>query len=335
MTNHFVKSLTLVTALFTSTSATADTIKLATIAPQDSPYYDILREMGDVWETASHKRIKLRIYASGVAGDESDVVRKMRAGQIHAAAMSGGGLNDIAPELRALQMPMMFRNDSEREYVVSRLHPQIETIIESRGFKVLSWAGAGWLYFYTQKPVISPDDLRPLAIYAWAGNSSYIEAWKAAGFRPIGLPSTEITTGLQSGLINAVSAPPLVALSFQWFGLASHMTNLKWAPLEGAIIMSRDTWDAIPPDVRPIIEDAAKQACAKLAQNLQLLSDQAVEVMTRHGLTVHPVPEAQVKEWEKAARAGYPLIAHESIQRALVAEAERLRDEFRATHPVE
>src|SRR5262249_42772123 len=78
----------------------AETIKLATLAPKDSPYYDILRDMGEAWREASGGRIELRIYPDGVAGDESDVVRKMRVGQLQASAMSGGGLTDIVPEYR-------------------------------------------------------------------------------------------------------------------------------------------------------------------------------------------------------------------------------------------
>src|SRR5262249_52926322 len=232
-------------------AALAQTIKLATIAPKDSPYYDVLREMGEAWRTMSAGAIELRIYAGGAVGDESDIIRKMRVGQFQAVAVSGGGLADILPELRSLQMPMMFASDGERDYVFDRIHPRLAELAEQRGFKILAWAPTGWLYFFTQKPVIRPDDLRPLGIFAWAGNSGYVEAWKAAGFRPVPLPVTELPTSLQTGLVNAVAAPPIMALSFQWFGLANHMSDFKWAPLDGAIVMPLATWKAFPQGLRP------------------------------------------------------------------------------------
>src|SRR5262249_30863126 len=151
-------------------AALAQTIKLATIAPKDSPYYDVLREMGEAWRSNSAGAIELRIYAGGAVGDESDIIRKMRVGQFQAVAVSGGGLADILPELRSLQMPMMFASDGERDYVFDRIHPRLAELAEQRGFKILAWAPTGWLYFFTQKPVIRPDDLRPLGIFAWAGN---------------------------------------------------------------------------------------------------------------------------------------------------------------------
>src|SRR5262245_10718656 len=313
--------------------AVAETIKLATIAPKDSPYYDILREMGESWRTLSGGAVELRIYAGGAAGDESDIIRKMRVGQFQAVAVSGGGLADILPELRALQMPMMFRSDSERDYVFDRIHPKLAALAERRGFKILAWAPTGWLYFFTQKPVVSPDDLRPLGIFAWAGNSGYIEAWKAAGFRPVPLPVNEILTSLETGLVNAVSAPPIIALSFQWFGLANHMSDLKWAPLDGAIVMPLATWNALPRDLQPRLFEASRESGAKLATSIQALSNKAVAVMQEHGLVVHHVPAAVLPQWELRVRAGYPYILGNMVPPEMVAEVQRLRDEYRVAHP--
>jgi TRAP-type C4-dicarboxylate transport system substrate-binding protein len=180
--------------------------------------------------------------------------------------------------------------------------------------------------------VATPEDLKRLTIHAWAGNSTYVEAWKRFGFRALPLPSTEIMTGLQSGLISAVTAPPLAALAFQWFGLAPHMTDLRWAPLEGAIVLSNEAWQRIPQDLRPAIEQAAREACAQLERNLQDLSQQAVDVMKTHGLTVHPVSPEQYKAWEEAVKDGYGFIASTPSQIAIAEQVRQLRDEYRSTH---
>ena len=101
--------------------AAAETIKLATLAPAGSPWHDALLDMGEAWKDLSGGRVTLKIYAGGVAGDESDMVRKMRIGQLQAATLSAGGLPDIAPEFRALQLPMMFRSYEELDYVRDRI----------------------------------------------------------------------------------------------------------------------------------------------------------------------------------------------------------------------
>jgi TRAP-type C4-dicarboxylate transport system substrate-binding protein len=322
----------LLAAAVIATPASAETLKLATIAPKDSAYYDILHDMGEAWRKASGGAIQLRIYTSGV-GDESDIVRAMSLGQFHVAAISGGGLPDFIPELRALQMPMMLGSDEERDYVGERLHPKLEAIAEERGYKILGWVPTGWLYFFTNKPVVTPEDLRQLKIFVWAGNSGYIEAWKASGFQPVPLPVTEVLTALQTGLIDAVSAPPLGALSFQWFGSAKHMTDLRWVSLDGAIVMPMKVWKRLPASFQPAMLEAAQTAVIRLKASLEQWSEEAVEVMRNHGLVVHAVPPEVVHDWEKRARVGYPLLLDSIVAPEWAAEVERLRDEDRALHP--
>lgn len=313
-------------------AASAQTIKLGTLAPQGSPWYEIIRDMSGAWKQASSGRIDIRIYPGGVAGDESDMIRKMRIGQLHAALVSSGGLADIAPEIRALQMPMMFRTDDELDYVMERMGPSLGRIMESRGFKVLYWGGGGWIHFFTQEPVVTPDDLKPLKLFAWAGGG-YIEAWKAAGFRPVPLASTDIHVSLQSGLINAIAVPPIAALSFQWFGLAPHMTDVRWAPLVGAVVISTRTWEAIPDAVKPRLLEAAREAGERTRRAVRALGEDSVEVMKKHGLVVHGVPPEIMQRWEESARASYPNLVGRVVPAETLAEVERLLNDYGNREP--
>ena len=110
----------------------------------------------------------------------------------------------IAPEFMALQMPMMFRSDDEMNYVRDRLNPEFERLLKTRGFKLLTWGDAGWVHFFANRPVVQPDDLKPLRMWVWAGDAVTLQAWKDSGYRPVPLPVTEIHTGLASGLIGHV-----------------------------------------------------------------------------------------------------------------------------------
>jgi TRAP-type C4-dicarboxylate transport system substrate-binding protein len=333
MRSFRVTILTVTILLLLQIPAAALTIKLGTLAPEGSPWYNILRDMVEAWEEGTGGNLQVRIYPGGVAGDDPDMVRKMRIGQLHAAVLSGTGLYAIAPETQVLMMPMMLASYDEFDYVLTRIAPQLEAILESKGFKVLNWGDAGWVHFFTQTPVGSPDDLRPLRLFAWTGYTSYIEAWKDAGYQPVPLAATEILTGLQSGLINAVPATPIAALSFQWFGLAKHMTDINWAPLIGATVISTRKWQSIPDDLKPVLIKAAREAGARIRDETRQLSDEAVEVMKEHGLVVHHVPPDIVTRWESVARAGYPKIVGTEVPAGVVAEVERLRNEYRALPP--
>ena len=310
----------------------AEVIKLGTLAPQGSPWYDALRDIGEAWKSESGGQIELRIYPGGVAGDEPDLVRKMRVDQLQAATLSGGGLQVIAPEVLALMMPMMLRSDAELDYVRDHVGPDLEKILEAKGFKVLNWGDAGWVRFFTQTPAIEPDDLKPLKLFVWAGDTATFDAWKACGYHPVALAATDILTALESRLINAVPTTPLAALSFQWFGVAPHMTDIKWLPLVGATVISMRTWNAIPDALKPQLLQAARDVGARLRQQARPLEDRAIAAMVSHGLIVHAVAPDIAAVWQQRANICLEKIIGPVVPAAMVEKVKKFRDEYRAQH---
>ncbi len=308
----------------------AKTIKLGTLAPKGSPWYDGVRDIGEAWKQISGGAVRLRIYSGGVAGDEPVMVRKMRIGQLHAAALTGSGLSDIAPEVQALQMPMMLDSNEELDYVRSRVGPRLEAVLEKRGFKLVNWGDAGWVHFFTQSPVIRIDDLKSQKLFVWSRDTALIQVWKSAGYRPVPLAATDILPSLQTGLITAFPTTPIAALANQWFGLAKNMTDVKWAPLVGGVVISNKTWRKISRSHQQQMIKAARKIEARLQKAVRKLDDHAVEVMKKHGLVVHHVPPEVAAKWETRVRALYPKLLGTIAPADMVAEVERLRDQFRA-----
>lgn len=330
MPRLMIAFLTIAIAIVWAPTSRAETLKLATLAPEGSPWHDVIVDIAESWKAESGGRITLRIYSGGVAGDDPDVIRKMRIGQLQAGALSGTGLAMITPEIQALQMPMMFSSYEELDYVRDRLAPKLEAITEAHGFKILNWADVGWVRCFARQPVIRPADLKPLKLFTWEGDPTYAEVIKQMGFQPVPMAATDIYTGLQSGLINAVPTTPIAALSFQWFGLANHMTDIKWAPLVGGLVITAAAWRTLPDDLKPKLVRAAQEAAMRARGRIRPLEDEAVAAMQTHGLVVHKVPPDAIGEWEATGRASYPYLVGKVVPAAMVAEVERLRDEYRA-----
>ena len=324
----------LVLAGFAALPASAQVIKLGTIAPEGSPWLDAIRGMADEWKAATGGKIEFRIYPGGVVGDDPDMVRKLRIGQLQAAALSNTGLYDIAHEMQALQMPMMLTSYAELDYVRDRMAPKLEAILEAKGFKVLNWGDAGWIHFFSQQPLLRPADLKPMRLWVWAGYPAYVEAWKDAGYHPVELASTDILTGLQAGMIDAFPAPPLLALANQWFGVAKQMCDVKWAPAIGATVITLKTWQAIDPAVREKLLASSRAAGLRLQAQVRKLDDEAIAAMQKRGLVVNHVSPEGIAEFERVAvEAAYPKLIGHVVPADIVAEVKRLRDEFRARTP--
>ena len=328
---HFAAAVLTVLVLFAwADPAHAFKLKLGTLAPEGSPWHEIIRDMAAEWKEASGGEVDVRIYPGGIAGDDRDMVRKMRVGQLHAAVLTGEGLSEISNDVMALQMPLVLRTDGELDYVMEQMAPRLEKALDAKGFKVLSWGYAGWVRLFSKQPVLTPTDRKSLRLFTWAGDPAYEEAWKRAGFQPVALQVTEMHTALQSGLINSFTATSLAALSFQWFGQAKHMMDMSWGPLVGATIVSKRAWNKIPDELKPKLAAIAAEAGARMKSETRRLDAEAVDAMREHGLQVHAVAPEMIPVWEAIAATGNKSLVGTVVPHDAAAEVLRLRDEFRA-----
>lgn len=308
----------------------AVTITMGTVAPTDSPWHKVLKQMGEDWKAASNDQVRLKILADGSLGDELAMVQKMRAGVLQAVAISGAGLPEIEPDVMALQVPMMFDSYEELDYVRDKIAPQLEAAIEAKGFVVLNWGDAGWIHFFSKNPARTLDDFRKTKLYIVAGDAKAETLYKAAGFKPVPLASTDILPMLQTGVIDAFDVPPLFALSGQFFGLAKNMSDIRWAPLVGATIVSKRAWDRVPPELRPKLLEAARVAGDKFRNEIRNLSEQAVGEMEKRGLTVVKTTPAERAAWQKEAEAIWPKLRGAYVSGDLFEQVKKLRDAYRA-----
>jgi TRAP-type transport system periplasmic protein len=306
------------------------TVTMGTVAPTDSPWHKVLKQMGEDWAKVSGGQVKLKILADGSLGDELAMVQKMRAGVLTGMAISGAGLPEIEPSVMAFQVPMMFASYEELDYVRDHIAPKLEKTIEDKGFVVLNWGDVGWIHFFSKKPARTLDDFRKLKLYIVAGDAKAENFYKLAGFKPVPLASTDILPMLQTGVIDAFDVPPLFALSGQLFGLAKNMSDIDWAPLVGATLVSKRTWDKIPAELRPKLLESARQAGEKFRTEIRGLSEQAVAEMEKRGLVVAKATDAERANWQKEAEAVWPRLRGTYVPPELFEEVLKLRAEYRA-----
>lgn len=304
-------------------------VKMATVAPEGSQYHLILRELAEKWKSASGGAVELRLYPGSVAGDDVDVVRKMRLGTLNAALLTSAGVAAVDKSVHALQIPMLYTSYEEVDYVLGKMAPRLEAALEAKGFIVLNWVDAGWVHFFTKTPVTRPDEMKPMKLFAWAGDSEAIEIWKGAGFNPIPLPSTEISTALQTGLVSALPTTPQAAVILQWYTHAKNMTDVKWALLLGATLVNKATWEKIPAASRPALLAAAREAGVRLRQETRKSGDRDVQAMQKRGLNVVAVDARTEALWRATAEGAYERIRGKSIPPEAFDEAKRHLLDFR------
>lgn len=305
------------------------TIKLGSLAPEGSPWDSALKKLAVEWNRISRGQITLKIFPGGIAGDEPDMVRKIRINQLQAAAITGIGLQQIANDILTIQLPLLIRTDGEFAYVLEKMQPTFNTLLEEKGFTPLAWSLAGWATFFAQEPVVWPEDLMKQKLQVDDASPEMTQAWKKMGFHVVPLPSTSVMSALQSGMVEAFTLTPLTAAAMQWFALAPNMAGLRWAPMVGGIIVSNRTWQRVPADLKPKLLDAIQVVLADLDQESRALEDRALEVMLDNGLQVHPLPPEAEAEWRRVVETGFSLIIGKSFSEAVYDEIRAHLGEYR------
>lgn len=292
-------------ALAPSTTPVETRIRLATLAPKDSSVYRVLQEMGEAWKKEGG--LKLTIHADATMGGEGDVVKKMRVGQLQAAVLTVTGLRDVDASVTALQsLPLAFRTLDECAKVREDLEPVIRDRMRAQGFELLFLSDVGWVRFFTTKRVETPDDMKKLKLFTWAGDAPQIELTKGLGFDAVPLEPTDVLVGLQTGLVEAVPMVPFFAQIAQVSTKAKYMLDLEWAPLVGGAVMTKKAWDGLDDAQKKIVSESARTAGAEIVRRNRIESDQSIEAMKKGGLVVVPATDEIRATWRAFMEPVYP-----------------------------
>lgn len=274
-------------------------IKMATLAPVGSPWHDILEDITREWEQISEGRIKVNIYPGGVAGDERDVVTKMRLNHLHAAAMTATGVSDIDKGIWGLSIPMVVQEYNQLDWLRKQVEDELVRRIGLAGFVVLTWVDIGWVYWFGREPIYVPEDLKGMRIFTWSGGPNVERLWKSGGFQSVSIAATDILPALQTGLIDCFGTTPLTAATFQLFGIAKYMNPIKWSNLTGAIVITNYMWERIPADLKPKLLAALPRYQDRIKNEIRHLDDEAIRVMQEYGLEVLGVGPEQERAWRE------------------------------------
>jgi TRAP-type C4-dicarboxylate transport system substrate-binding protein len=310
--------------------AGSQTVKMGSLLPDGSPWDQALHELSARWHELSGGEITLKIYPGGITGDEPDMLRKLRIGQLQAAVLTGAGLAQIDPGLLVLQLPLLIADDRELSYLLETLRPVLTARLEERGYVPVLWTVAGWAHFFSRRPVSTPAELQKQRLHMPPGNPRETAVLKKAGFQVVPLPINDVLMALQSGLVEAFIGSPLTAAVMQWFGSARYMCALRWAPLIGAVVVARETWQQISPSLRPRLLQTAAEVEELLQTRTIRLEEKALQIMLDNGLVIRPVPAAARSEWEALARSGTEQLVGSHLPAELYAEVLQLLEAIRA-----
>lgn len=269
-----------------SMGANGATLKIAALAPEGTNWARTLKDFAKEVKSETKGKVKIKIYYGGVAGDEPDVLRKIRVGQMHGGIFTGNTLGAISGEARVLEIPFNFYHKREKGYeALKGMGSYLGEKIAENGFKTLGLYEIGQVYVVSTKKVTSISELRGIKIWSWEGDK-LIEAMVGAlelVSVPLALP--DVLQALSTGMVDSAYAPPLAILALQWQGQIKYLVDFPVAYSIGAMLVSNKAWSKLGEKEKAIVEKLAAKHIAKANElsvkdnklGLQTLKKQGVE----------------------------------------------------------
>ncbi|MDR2159092.1 MAG: TRAP transporter substrate-binding protein DctP [Treponema sp.] len=271
-------------------------IKLASSLPRNSDWGKTLDRIAADWSRATNGEVFLNVFHQR-AGSEEDYLKWLRQDRIQAAILTSSALYSIAPEVMALSIPFLIRNNDEFDVVLRETRPILDARIEEKGYRNLVWVKGGWVKIFSRSPVFTPDDLRKLKVATNPGDKKLADAFKAMGFQMVGATMNEIPQFLASRRIDALYQSPIAVEATQLYKMTGNMCSINLAPFMGGILMSRRGWEQIPERYRDRLLEITRRAGTEIEGSFAKREQESIDAMRADGVAINEASARDEAIW--------------------------------------
>ena len=316
------------------TTANAADLKIATVAPDGSRWMQQMRAGAEEVNARTAGRVTLKFYPGGVMGNDAQVLRKIRIGQLQGGAFTAGGLAERYNGLNLYGIPLLFNSLDEIDAVRAQLDPELAAGLERAGFVTFGFIEGGFANLLSNEPIRSVDDMRRKKVWVPEGDAISFLAMQTMGLSPSVLPVTDVLTGLQTGLIEITFASPVAALVLQWHTKVKYITDLPISYSMGVFAIEKGAYSGLSAEDQRVVREVMSRYVQQLDHEARDDNRKATEVLSRAGLTTVTVDNADVASWRKTIESIHPqLRARPDIDSALFDRLLAMLAEYRRAHP--
>ena len=326
-------ALSLLACLFLTQSANGTeknlVIKLATLAPEGSSWVKTFNTLNTEVMKKTESKVQFRIYPGGVLGDEMDMLRKLKIGQIQGVALTSAGLSALFKEMDVLQIPFLFQTYEEVDTVLKKMDPFFRKGFEDNGYILLGWFDAGFVYLMSTLPISSVADLKKGKVWVWEESPMSKAIFDEAGVKAIPLTVPDVLVGLQTGLVDVVYVPPTGAISLQWFTKIKYMTDVPLVYLAGGVVVKKDIFKQIPQTSQNFILESYQQHLDQLKTITRNENRDAIKVMVKNGVKIITPSKDQIDEYKRLSNKAMGHISGQTFSKKVLDEVTSLLESYR------
>ncbi len=304
-------------------------IKLGTLAPEGSSWVKTFNTLNTEVMKKTENKVQFRIYPGGVLGDETDMLRKMKIGQIQGVALTSGGLSTFFKEIDVFQVPFLFQTYEEVDATLKKMDSFFRKGFEDNGYVLLGWSDAGFVYLMSTVPIASVADLKKAKVWIWEDSPMSKAIFDEAGVKAIPLSIPDVLVGLQTGLVEVVYAPPTGAISLQWFTKVKYLTDVPLIYLAGGVVVKKDIFKQIPQASQNFILESFQQQLDQLKAITRNENRDAMKVMVKNGVKIIAPSKDQIDEYKRLSNKAMGHISGQTFSKKVLDEVTSILESYR------
>lgn len=289
-----------VTETASAAGKTKKTLRIAMLAPRGSIVERMFKKLDHDLRKATNNEWGIRVYASGVAGDEKDVIRKMRVGQMDSAIVTTTGLSQVVREVAILDTPGIVTGYKDIDKIEKAMWDEWQKTFLKNNIKLISWYPAGRYRTFTKGNIQNASELKSHRPWLWPESFVLKELWRAIGATGVPLGVPDVYGALQTGMIDTFVATCMTAVAMQWHTKVDHMSENSAGVLLLAWVMNKNTWDSLPQAAKDAIVKGSDDFAKESRRNAQKEEDASCRNLLKRGFKL--APTKGIEKVEKIVR---------------------------------
>ena len=285
--------------------AAAETVKLvmATSQPPTGGFMGGMpSKFAEYLKEESNGRIELTIHDSGsLSSNERELLEMSQAGTVDLSMGATTYVLGWAPSFKIFDLPYLFKDvDHFSRVVFGDVGKILADECADDGVVLLGQIIPGFRSIFTAKKAIqSYDDLAGLKIRSME-SPVYIEMFKRLGMLPTPMPSSELYTALQTGVVDAGENDPASVVSWGWIDVIKYYMMDRHTLSSNVLVMNKARFDALPPDLQAAVKKAAERAVRYQFDYIQGAWKDSMQQIRDKGITVVELSDSELAKFRNS-----------------------------------
>jgi len=285
--------------LLNSSIANARVFKIATVSPDGTFWMQEMRAGAEEIKKKTQGRVEFKFYPGGVMGSDESVLRKIRIGQLQGGAVTASSMTSIAPDIAIYELPYLFDSLDQVDYVRSKMDAELIDALEQKGFVSFGLAEGGFSYMMSDEPLQSVADVRNKKVWLPSNHEIGEAVFSSADISPVPLPLSDVLTGLQTGLIDTIIAPPIGAIALQWHTKINYVMDEPLTYFSALLVIDNKAFNKLKEEDREIVRSVMSDVFKRINDQNRKDNAAAKQALMNQGIKFVRLPPESTKEWRQ------------------------------------